>query len=67
MPYTVRNAPVRRVLSRVPRALRIWVDVFNRVHRETGDDDRARIAAWSAVRRAGYCKGPDGYWRRCRR
>lgn len=48
-PYTVDNAPVKNVLPM--GALVIWVKTFNKVLKETGDEDQARQAAWSNVKR----------------
>ena len=42
IPDTIKNLPVG--------AQRIWVRVFNSVHADTKDEDKARIAAWSAVK-----------------
>lgn len=42
VPDTIKNIPVG--------AQRIWVKVFNSVHADTKDEDKARIAAWSAVK-----------------
>ena len=42
IPDAIKNLPVG--------AQRIWVRVFNSVHADTKDEDKARIAAWSAVK-----------------
>ncbi len=42
IPETIKNIPVG--------AQRIWVKVFNSVHADTKDEDKARIAAWSVVK-----------------
>jgi len=61
MPYTMATLP-KGVKDNLPiGAQRIWLRVFNRVYDKTKDDDRARIAAWSAVKMK-YYKGADGKW-----
>ncbi len=60
MPYTLKDAPPRNVLPK--GALKVWVSTFNSVYDETGDEDQARQAAWSNVKKAGYEKGEDGKW-----
>lgn len=60
MPYTMKDAPVKNVLPKA--ALRIWIDTFNAVEEDTGDEDQARQAAWSNVKKAGYRKGDEGKW-----
>lgn len=60
MPFTVKDAPPRNVLPKA--ALKLWVSTYNSVFDETGDEDQARQAAWSNVKKAGYEKGEDGKW-----
>lgn len=42
IPDAIKNLPVG--------AQRIWVRIFNSVHADTKDEDKARIAAWAAVK-----------------
>ncbi|MBN1104751.1 MAG: ChaB family protein [Deltaproteobacteria bacterium] len=61
MPYTVENPP--GWLKNLPEgAVRMGVEAFNAAMAETEDEERARIAAWSAVKTK-YEKGDDGTWR----
>jgi len=60
MPYTMENPP--DWLKRLPRgAVRIGIDVYNRVLDDSGDKERARKAAWAAIK-AKY-KKDDDKWR----
>lgn len=42
MPYTLRNQPVA--------AKRIWIAAFNSSYEKNKNDDKARKAAWAAVK-----------------
>jgi len=59
MPYTVASSPVKKSLP--SGANRLWVRVFNKTYKKSGDD-AARKAAWAAVKSAGYSKGKEGKW-----
>lgn len=60
MPYSVKSPP--DWLKNMPAgAVKIGVEVFNSVHKETGDEDKARKASWAAIK-ARYEKGEDGKW-----
>lgn len=60
MPYTTEKPP--EWLKNLPKgAIRIGVEIFNKVLAEKDDEDQARKAAWSAIK-AKYEKGEDGKW-----
>lgn len=60
MPYTIKKPP--DWLKKLPKgAIRIGVDVFNAVLKESKDEEKARKAAWSAIK-AKYEKKEDGKW-----
>jgi len=56
-------------LERLPRAARIWEEVYQQGISEQGyTDAQAAATAWTAVKRAGYEKDPKtGDWRRKKR
>ena len=61
MPYTIEKPP--EWLKNLPKgAIKIGVDTFNAVLAGSNDDDKARKAAWAAIK-AKYEKGKDGIWR----
>lgn len=61
-PYTKTNYP--KQLDKLPvGAKNLYIRIFNRVYKETKDENKARIAAWSAVKQK-YEKQPDGIWKR---
>lgn len=60
MAYTISNPP--EWLKGLPQgAVRIGVEVYNEVLAKSKDEERARKAAWSAVK-AKYEQGGDGAW-----
>ncbi len=60
MPYSMTNPPAW--LGGLPEgAVRIGIEAFNAVYAETRDEEKARNAAWSAVK-ARYEKAEDGTW-----
>lgn len=61
-PYTKTNYP--KQLDNLPiGAKNLWIRIFNRNYKETNNENKARIAAWSAVKQR-YEKQPDGTWKR---
>ncbi len=61
MPYTIENPP--EWLKNLPDgAVKIGVEVFNSVAK-SGDEDKARMAAWAAIK-AKYEKKESGEWQR---
>lgn len=61
MPYTVKNPP--DWLKNLPKgAIKIGVEVFNAALAKDDDEDKARQAAWGAIKNK-YEKGDDGTWR----
>jgi len=63
MPYTLKNPPEWSE-NMPPGAQRIAVDVFNRVLEETKDEEKARIAAISSVKKLYEKDASTGRWRR---
>ena len=60
MPYTTKEPP--EWMKNLPSgAVKIGVEVFNRVFAESKDEDKARKACWAAIK-ARYEKGADGKW-----
>lgn len=58
MPYSISNPP--DFLKSLPsEAISIFVRVFNDIHRKTNDEERARRAAWAAIKAAKYHKDGD--------
>jgi ChaB protein len=58
--YTIKKPPTW--LKNLPAgAIRIGVDVFNAVLKNSDDEEKARKASWSAIK-ARYEKGDDGNW-----
>jgi len=51
------------VLDHLPRANRIWESVYDGARAEGYSERRSAMAAWGAVKKQGYSKGPDGIWR----
>ena len=61
MPYTVKKPP--GWLKSLPEgAIKIGVEVFNTALKDSDDEDKARQAAWGAIKNK-YEKGDDGIWR----
>ena len=61
MPYSLKNPP--DWLKGLPKgAIRLGVDVFNAVYAKDKDDDKARQAAWAAIKNK-YEKTEAGTWR----
>jgi len=61
MPYTIKDPP--DWLKNLPAgAIKLGVAAFNAVYAEDEDEDKARQAAWAAVKNK-YEKGEDGTWR----
>lgn len=61
MPYTIKEPP--DWLKSLPDgAVKIGVEVFNNILAADNDEDKARQAAWSAIKQK-YEKGEDGEWR----
>ena len=56
MPYTASNAPTGTLPV---MGSRLWAKVFNEVLRKTGDETKARQAAWGAIKNAGWVKSGD--------
>jgi len=61
-PYTKKNYPSQ--IKNLPSGARtIWIETFNRVLKETNDEDQARKAAWRNVKLE-YFKDKDGKWKK---
>jgi len=61
MPYTIKDPP--DWLKDLPQgAIKIGVEAFNAVYAEDEDDDKARQAAWNAIKQT-YEQDEDGTWR----
>lgn len=61
-PYTKDNYPSQ--LKNLPIGARnLWIQTFNTVLKDTGDEDRARQAAWYQVKQK-YYKDSDGTWKK---
>ena len=61
MPYTMKNPPAW--LKNLPDgAIRIGVEVFNSTMSESEDEEKARQAAWGAIKQK-YEKSDGGEWR----
>src|SRR4030042_5501035 len=61
MPYTIKEPP--DWLKSLPDgAIKIGVEVFNNTFAAENDEDKARVAAWGAIKQE-YEKGEDGEWR----
>ena len=61
-PYTMKDFPPS--LKNLPKgAIKIWVNTFNAVYRDTKDETQARMAAWSNVKNK-YKKVGDKWVRR---
>jgi cation transport regulator ChaB len=61
MPYT-KDKPPDWLKSLPEGAISIGIEAFNAVYAEDHDDDKARQAAWGAIKQK-YEKGEDGEWR----
>lgn len=60
--YTKKNYP--DTIKNLPAGARtIWIDTFNAIFEETDDEDAARKAAWSNVKKK-YKKNKDGKWKK---
>jgi cation transport regulator len=65
MPYAANADLPDSVREALPaRAETIWREAFNSAAEQYGEGDEGRLTAvaWSAVRRAGYGRAPDGRW-----
>jgi cation transport regulator ChaB len=63
MPYASNAELPQDVQDALPsRAETIWREAFDAAYERNPDDGRSAATAWSAVRRAGYGKGPGGQW-----
>jgi len=59
-PYSKDNPPA--AVKNLPAgAQRIFMDVFNRTLKDTGDETKARMAAWGAVKNT-YTRDASGKW-----
>jgi cation transport regulator ChaB len=59
-PYSADNPPA--AVKNLPAgAQRIFIDVFNSTLKETGDETKARMAAWGAVKNT-YTRDASGKW-----
>jgi len=69
MPFAVGETPERLKGKGIPaKFVRLFVHVWNSVHKSTGDETRAYKAAYKkmgeALRTAGYKSDKDGKWRK---
>ena len=65
MPYAANEDLPDSVREALPaRAETIWREAFNSAAEQYGEGDEGRLTAvaWSAVRKSGYGKGPEGRW-----
>lgn len=68
MPYKTNKDLPDNIKSSLPDAAQtIWKNVFNSTHEKTKDEDKSRMAAWGAVKNAGYIKGEDGKWKKVKK
>ena len=65
-PYTMDNYP--KYLNKYPKdAIKVWVEVFNKTLKDTGDESKAFPYAWTALKRylkKNYVKQPDGTYKK---
>ena len=62
MPYNMSNPP--KLIQSLPKTAKtIWIRVFNDTLKRTNSENKARQAAWAAVKN-GFEKGKDGKWHR---
>ena len=65
MPYAANADLPDAVKDALPsRAETIWREAFNSAAEQYGEGDEGRLTAvaWSAVRKSGYGRAPDGRW-----
>ena len=62
MPWSLSDAPKGTDVLPLG-AKRIFIATANKILADSGDDEQAMIAGWSAVKRH-YAKGPEGRWSR---